>query len=248
MDDPRRRISELAHELRQALADSLIALYLFGSIPAGGYREGLSDIDVLAVLVDDIAGAQLPELDAMHAAFASEHPAWVDRIEVAYVSRTVLQSFSEHPQGSIAVISPGEPLHITEPGPGWVLNWHSVLTTGETLFGPEPERVGRAVPPGVFRRVLHGQIAARQSEVRDLSVAAAPAYQRYIVLAVCRALYGLETGEATTKEGAAAWAADRFPEWADVIRHASSSHAATPEPHASAIRFVDFAAGVAARC
>lgn len=58
----------------------------------------------------------------------------------------------------------------------------------------------------------------------------------------CRALYGLATGKQTTKEDAAAWAAEPLPEWGVFIKEALVWHRADlSEPHATTIRFVDFA-------
>ena len=242
MDDPRRRISELTRIIKKELADSLIALYLYGSVPVGGFVERKSDIDLLAVTATDITEAQLPSLAKFHGAFVEAHPEWDNRIEVGYVSQAVLQTLSDEPSGSFAVVSPGEPVHIRSPDASWVLNWHSVTTTGETLFGPSPLEIGSPISPEVFRRVLRGQLAYWGDEVRSRWIGHSRAYQGYIVLTVCRALYGLETGRATTKERAGEWAADRFPEWADFMQDAVRWHRADlSEPHSTTIKFVDFA-------
>jgi hypothetical protein len=46
----------------------------------------------------------------------------------------VLQTFGARPQGTIAVINPGEPLHIREADFDSTLDWYSVCTEGETLL------------------------------------------------------------------------------------------------------------------
>jgi hypothetical protein len=243
MDDPHEVISELTQEINRMLGEALVGVYLFGSIPAGGYYAGRSDIDLLAVVRDDVTEQLLSRLNDMHTAFVSEHPEWDNRIEVGYVSTTVLQTLSDNPRGTIAVTGPGEPLHITEPSDRWILNWHSVLSIGETVIGPDPLSVGVPVTQEVFRRVCLGQIEQWQNEVRERWIAHSRAYQGYIVLAVCRALYGLETGSTTTKEGAARWAENRFPEWSDFIGQALMWHRSDlTEPHGTTIRFVDHAA------
>jgi aminoglycoside adenylyltransferase-like protein len=246
MDDPRQVVRELTNTIDRTLGDSLVGVYLFGSIPAGGYYAGRSDIDLMAVVSDDISEQGLSRLNDMHAAFVSDHPDWDNRIEVGYVSTTVLRTLSGDPKGTIAVTSPGEPLHITEAGDGWVLNWHSVLAAGETILGPDPLSVGAPVSQEVFRRVLLRQIERWQNEVRERWIAHSRSYQGYILLAVCRALYGLETGGTTTKEGAATWAETRFPEWADFIADALVWHRSDlTEPHATTVRFVDHVARLA---
>jgi Aminoglycoside adenylyltransferase, C-terminal domain len=245
MEEPRQRITELTDALQATLGERLLAVYLYGSIPAGGFCEGKSDIDLMAVVSTDITDVDLPDLEAMHSAFAERHPSWRNRIEVGYLSPPVLRTLASVPTGTMAVTSPGEPLHLTAPTDGWVLNWHSVLIDGETLFGPQPLTFGEAVSADAVAAVLRRQIAAWEQEVSQPWIAHSRAYQGYIVLGVCRALYGLETGRSTTKEGAASWAAARFPEWADFIRQALAwNRADLSEPHNTTIRFVSFASGV----
>ena len=85
--------------------------------------------------------------------FATDHPKWRDRVEVGYVGRAVLQTFAAEATGTIAVISPGEPLHITEPRLGWVLNWYGVCADGEVLHGPPPLELGPALSATDYRRL-----------------------------------------------------------------------------------------------
>jgi hypothetical protein len=149
MDNPRAALAELASLLIGGLGDRLVGLYLFGSLAAGTFHEGKSDLDVFAVIAREIEeGEQFDALASLHTAFVSAHPAWAERIEVGYVSRAVLQSFAEVPAGRIAAISPGEPFHLREVGTGWLLNWYSVCTQGETLTGPPPLEVGPVVSAG----------------------------------------------------------------------------------------------------
>jgi hypothetical protein len=68
-----------------------------------------------------------------------------------------------------------------------------------------------------------------------------PAHQGYIVITVCRGLYGLAAG-LTTKENAAARAASQFPDWADLITEALEQYRADlKEPHWATVEFVDYA-------
>lgn len=243
MSEPRERGAELTTLLRDELGDGLLGLYLFGSLAAGGFVEGRSDVDLFAVVEDEIDDARLLRLESLHAGFAAAHPDWRNRIEVGYVGRAVLQSFAGEPAGTIAVISPGEPLHITEPRGGWVLNWYDVCERGEVLHGPRPLELGPALSKADYRRVVTAQLAIWQEEIRDAPWAGyVPAAEGYAVVTICRALHALETGGRTSKEGAAAWAAERFPEWADFVREALARHRADPVgPRAAMIRFVDFA-------
>ena len=242
MDEPRQRVADLAALLRAEFGTSLLGLYLFGSLPAGHFVEGRSDLDLLAVLESDVDQSRLSALEALHSDFAASHPDWLERVEVGYVSRDVLQTLGGRPAGTIAVISPGEALNIKEVDWSWVLNWYSVCTSGEVLCGPPPSELGPAVSVAAYKAGVAAQLAAWREAVRAPWIGYVPAQQGYIVVTICRALYGLETGELTSKEAAAAWAANEFPEWSSFIHHALAAHRADPrEPHAATVRFVDFA-------
>ena len=218
MSEPRERVAELEALLRAELGPDLLGLYLFGSLAAGGFVEGRSDVDLFAVVEDAVDEARLARLRRLHADYVAAHPDWWERVEVGYVDRSVLQTFAGEPAGTIAVISPGEPLHITEPRGGWVLNWYDVCTQGEVVHGPPPLELGPALSNADYRRVVMAQLAAWQDEIREPRLAYVPAAQGYAVVTICRALYALETGGQTTKEAAAAWGAGRFPQWADFDR------------------------------
>jgi len=241
--EPRVALAQVASLLTDHLGAKLRGLYLFGSLAAGGFYPGKSDLDLLAVIDADVEdGEALEALDALHAGFVAEHPDWRERVEVGYVSHTVLQTLGEIPTGRIAVISPGEPLNCKDVGEDWVLNWYSVLTSGETIVGPPPREIGPQVTAAAFKRAIQHQLDAWKDDVRAPWVAYVPAHQGYIVVTVCRSLYGLATGELTTKENAVTWAADEFPDWADFITEALEQYRADlTEPHRATVEFVDYA-------
>lgn len=56
-DDPKDLFEDLVGDLKQALAEDLQAVCLFGSAAAGRYRKGSSDLNLLLVIKD---GAQAP--------------------------------------------------------------------------------------------------------------------------------------------------------------------------------------------
>jgi Aminoglycoside adenylyltransferase, C-terminal domain len=242
MDDPHARVAELADLLDREFGDELLGLYLFGSLPAGGFVDGKSDIDLLAVLERDVDEPRLERLERLHTAFVEQHPDWSERVEVGYVSRDVLRTLGNEPSGTIALISPGQPLNIKEFDWGWALDWDAACRQGEVLRGPQPLELGPAVSPGTFRHAAAEELRGWTEGARRPFVAYMPAHQGYIVVTVCRALYTLETGGQTTKESAAAWAAARYPEWAEFIGDALAAYRADlAGRHARTIAFVDFA-------
>ncbi len=246
MLEPRAAVDELTRLLAGHFGPRLLGLYLFGSLAAGGFYPGKSDVDLFAVLDSEVG--ELEPLEALHAGFVAEHPEWTERVEVGYVSRSVLKTLAEAPTGRIAVISPGEPLNVKEAESDWTLNWHAVCTRGATLLGPPPLELGPPVAPAAYRRAIEELLAYWTTAVRAPSVAYVPAHQGYIVVTLCRALYGLATGEQATKEEAAHWAAAQFPDWAPFIEEALAKYRAdVTVAHQTTIRFVDYAVDEAAR-
>lgn len=241
-EDPRATVVELARLIGSLFRRRLLGLYLFGSLAAGGFYPGRSDLDLFAVLEDHVSDSELESLRTLHEAFETSHPNWRDRIEVLYISKAVLATFAAAPTGRVARISPGEPLHHRhlDGELGWLLDWHAVLSHGETLAGPPPLSLGPSVGPDRFRRAVVSQLREMADIARRNEVAYVPAQQGYIVATVCRAAYSLETGDSTSKRDAIEWMAARRPELADFLRSTYAAYRADVRaPHQRLVAFVD---------
>jgi hypothetical protein len=187
-------------------------------------------------------GPGFDSLRDLHVRFEDDRPAWRDRIEALYLSREVLQTFADKPLGRVARISPGERMHHRELGGDlrWVVDWHGVVSVGETLYGPPPLELGPEVTPELFKAGVMSELRELRKNVRDRTVAYVPAQQGYIVATVSRALYSLATGEQTTKQRAVAWLAQQRPDLADYVLSSYATYRADIRgPHERLIRFVD---------
>jgi predicted nucleotidyltransferase len=102
---------------------SLVGLYLFGSLARGEFDTGISDIDLIVVLVDSPDEELAERLVRMHDNLIRANPDWDDRIDVIYISRDGLANCRTDTT-TIGVISPGEPFHIVPAGRDWVLDWY----------------------------------------------------------------------------------------------------------------------------
>jgi streptomycin 3"-adenylyltransferase len=174
--DARKTLTELTSALTSHLGSDLLGLYLFGSLAAGGFYPGKSDLDLMAIVAAPIEqGQQLGALRTLHDAFVAERPTWVERVEVSYVTPDVLQTFGDRPSGRIAVINPGEPLQIRDAGFDSTLDWQSVTTQGETILGPPPLDLGPNVSPGAYRQAVEALLKEWPSRVRAPWVAYVPA-------------------------------------------------------------------------
>jgi hypothetical protein len=206
-------LTALLRRQQDALGDDLIGLYLYGSAVVGDFAPGLSDLDLLAVVMAPIDAARFAALLALHDGLAGDFPAWRDRIEVQYVPAAALRTFKTQ-TSPIAVISPGEPLNIKPAGTDWLLNWYFVRQDGLTLHGPAPHTL---IPD-----ISHDEFlaASRRDAQYWRGWAERPRDERaqsYAVLTLCRALYAAETADRASKPAAARYVAARYPQWAPLI-------------------------------
>src|SRR2546427_6190696 len=119
-------LADVREAIASVLDENLVGLYLYGSCITGDFDENVSDVDLLAVLNDDLSENQLGALALRHDAIARSHPQWDDRVVVVYISRRGLANFKERPSPA-AVISPGEPFYKLEARGDWLIIWYSGL-------------------------------------------------------------------------------------------------------------------------
>jgi len=240
-------LDDLLVGIKSALGPKLVGLYLYGSLVSGGFLPDVSDLDLLAAMAGEVEASDLDPLREMHDRVARRHPAWENRIEVAYLSLAGLRTFTEH-RSPLAIISPGEPLHLIDAGSDWLMNWYLVREGGRTLFGPPPATLIAPIAKAAFVESIRE--LARQSGVwTDRLGTRGPL--AYAVLTMCRALLLHRRGEHLSKEEAAVWAREELPAWADLIDNAVRWRA-DPRQHAvgaegsvpAALRFLDEVRGL----
>jgi hypothetical protein len=144
----------------------------------------------------------------------------------------------------MALITPGEPFHMTEAGSEWLMNWYVVRETGVALFGPLVETLIGPMSREEFLACVRGYVEEWGGRIRG---ARERKEQAYAILSMCRALYLHKTGEQASKRQAALWAQREMPQWSGLIGSALAWRQAWRDEdtgdaaaHAEAIRFVDF--------
>jgi hypothetical protein len=209
-------LDSLRAGIEGVLGAQLVGLYLYGSLTTGEFTEGVSDVDLLAATAADLTDEQLGRLREMHAGFVRQHPAWDDRVEVAYLSTRGLRTFRTE-RSPIGIISPGEPLHRLSAGRDWLMNWYLVRIGAVTLLGPPPASLIPPVSMGEYLAAVRehaaymcGTLAERRS-IKE---------QSYAILTLSRALYTVRYGEYVSKQQAAEWMKGESPEWSGRIDHA----------------------------
>jgi hypothetical protein len=210
-------LAELTSGIHAVIGDALVGAYVYGSYVSGGFDPGVSDIDLVVVTSVEVDTIDLVGIERFHEDFVRRHPDWSDRVEVVYVGQATLRSFRSS-SGRLAVISPGEPVHVREDRVvEWVQNWYLVRETGRVLYGPP----AAAVVPVVQWAEFVAASARYAVEISKRGVDdATPGSLAYAVLTMCRAFMTVETQAHESKQDGAAWTRQRFPEWGWLINAA----------------------------
>lgn len=203
--------------MKQVLGGKLLALYLYGSLVWGDFDHDISDIDMLAVVADDIDEKELSGLEGMHASFAAANSDWTGRIEVQYLSADGLKTFRAK-SSPMAVISPGEPLHMVEADIQWLLNWYFVQEYGVMLFGLPARTFIDPISKQEFITAVKDSALEWRGHMKN--TADSRPYQSYAILTLCRAYYSLMHGEQVSKKTAALWTQKEIPEYSMLISDA----------------------------
>jgi hypothetical protein len=219
-DDVDGCLRRLTAGLQTLLGGDLVGLYVFGSVVSRAFVDGVSDVDLVAILDGPPTTSQLEALAEMHGRIVEETPEWEERVEVVYVSRAALDGFRGEPHRA-ARISPGEPFHAIEVDRTWILDWYPLRQDGFAIVGPPPDAY---VPPIALEEYVE---AAREHVLTwPLTIDAMPSRgsQAYAILTACRALRTVETGEPSSKREAAAGVIAGAPELEPAIREALVWH------------------------
>ena len=211
-----RIVDRLVDGIKRILEDQLVGVYLYGSLVCGDFEPGISDIDLVVVMRRELSDLSFAALHDLHQQIVADYPAWDNRLELAYISRTALRSFRSR-SSTIGIISPGEPFHRIQAGEDWLISWYALRQEGVALQGPAIDSLIDSISladylVAIREHVEHFRASAQKDQVK-------PALA-YIVLTVARGSCTLHEGEQISKLKAAAWAKQRYPQWSALIESA----------------------------
>jgi hypothetical protein len=209
-------LSRLLDDLIRSLGDNLFAVYLFGSAATGNFEPGISDVDLAAIVKDDLGPSELAALDRMHRELVAETPEWDGRVEVVYVSSEGLRTFRDGTSAA-ARISPGEPFHAILVDPTWLIDWYQLREIGVPLLGPLATEVVPVISKHEYVEAVRQHMLTFSRWTDDLATLG---NQAYAILTMCRGLRTVRTGEYVSKREAARWASEQLPAHAELIQTA----------------------------
>lgn len=240
-------LDEILATLQRVLEDKLRGFYLTGSLVSGGFVEGVSDMDLFALLAEELSEAEFAALEKAHLAFVAGHAEWENRLEIVYLSEEGLATFREK-RSPIAVISPGEPFNIKDAGADWAINWYVLRQQGRALYGTPVEQAFPEISQAEFVADVRAQALDWGSYVENTRERVR--YQAYAVVTLSRSLFAVRHAEQPSKQQAGDWVKSEYAQfgelidWAFAIRVMDDENLPEPEESYAGVRnFVEFVLG-----
>jgi hypothetical protein len=193
-------------------------LYLVGSLALDDWTPH-SDIDVVAVVADASDPDLFDDLAAVHAAITSDvaidgpYVAWGDLVVPPMaIQRPWVLDGEYHVDGESFEINP--------------ITWYVLASRGLTLRGERADQIGVFVAEADRRMFVRENLQTYWRGVGERLAAGVGASDEteyggeileWVALGVARMLYTWETGDVTSKSAAGRWAAERAPDFANML-------------------------------
>lgn len=215
-------LHELASSLDRVLGDSLVGVYLHGSLAVGDFDEKDSDVDFLVVIKGELSAKQVAALQQMHGELHDLDSHWAKHLEGSYLPRSLLARPETVGVTPLWYLDNGwRELTQSVHDHSWVVFW-ILHRYGLTVAGPEAKALFGPVPADRLRREVLAVMKNWGGDMRkDPAMIGSVWYQSFTVISFCRMLQTLRTGEIHSKKTAVHWAQTALePRWAGLIQRA----------------------------
>ena len=211
--------------VQDAVEANFVGAYLVGSLATGNFDHD-SDIDFLIVTDEELTGAQVQALQALHVELHSLGCYPAQHLEGSYIPRDLLNRADQVGTQQLWYIDNGSTvlersLHDNKWHVLWILRERAI-----TLTGPDPRKLFQPVSP----ETLRGEMLASVEKLRSGFVAEIGKPlgwfntrfgQSFTVLTCCRILHTLQSGTVKSKLAGVEWALRSLnTEWHGLIRQA----------------------------
>ncbi|NNM59960.1 MAG: DUF4111 domain-containing protein [Legionellales bacterium] len=223
-DDINRICLMLSEKLKNILGNTLIGIYLTGSLSYGDFNTGSSDIDFLIVLHTLPSEEQRKKIQDMHKKIAEQHPIWAKRIEASYITKDMLQS-NESPKTPRPYVNEGKFWDAAPYGSEWLLNLYVLQDCGIALVGQEPKMlIGRPIDIHEVRLASKNDFYQEWKPLLTEPSALNDSHsQAYVILTLCRILHRAKNDNVVSKKEAAAWVNEAYnQQWSSLIKKAEN--------------------------
>ena len=212
-------ISFLSNGISSALSNTLVGIYIFGSLSYGDFNPETSDIDLMVILEEPASEAEINVLKTLHKTTETTFPRWAKRIECSYTPREMLPSIL--PPGARPYYGEGT-FYATAPyGNEWIINLYLLRAHGITVVGPAFTQLIKPIAVTDVQEACKRDLLKEwEPKLREPDWLDNPHYQSYLVLNLCRILNTVINGTTLSKIQSAAWVKKEYPEWSGLVQHA----------------------------
>ena len=218
-----RLLEHLVHELRCALPDRLVGVYLQGSFALGAADED-SDVDFVVAVGRPLRRDGVRRLQDLHDRIHDLPNPWARRLEGSYFEAELLRTCGRREERTWYLDNGARRLirsrHCNTAVVRQTLRRHGIC-----LWGPEADTLVDEVPTALLRDEILTTMQGWGHEILSDPCRFAGRWQQgFIVLSFCRMWRDLATGEVGSKQRGAAWAKSQLDRaWWDLIDRAWST-------------------------
>lgn len=212
-------------DLETILSDNMVGFYIWGSVTTGAYKDGLSDIDGLVVLQNDIDDQTLQKLKNWASQLLTKE-SLAKKIDTVFITQEKINSGDDIvSQGGIEFWQ--NTLQRTDDCLGdnpIVLD--TVRKTGVRLYGPQADEVINPITREEIINTLQQETIKLKNNLHknfsDLG------WRYYVITTLCRILYTHQTAEYLSKKEALGWYQDTFQDHKNLIASALAYYSKDP--------------------
>ncbi|CAL00261.1 hypothetical protein CBS115989_5764 [Aspergillus niger] len=201
-------LEKLVERLTVYLKDQLVGVYLFGSASYDAYEPGLSDLDVQAIVKDQLDTVEKQAV--IHQVNQAALPCPATKLEFVVYTQSAVYPASRHPRFELNLnTGPHQPDHISLDPANESSHWflldiaigrelgRTLRGPDPTLHGPDPTDAFGAIPRRWILEAIADSLDWHQAnEVNSVNS----------VLNACRGWRFIVTGEFSSKLDGARWA------------------------------------------
>lgn len=221
-DDINVLLNDFTKSVQEVLKESLVGVYLMGSLSYGDFTRGRSDIDLTVVVKEPLSQEKISQIKQLHVELEQRHVEWKNKVECQYVPlemfKHILPVELRRPYYGAGKFHP-EALYGNE----WLINNYLLYKYGVPLIGPEFKTLIKPIDIKEVRKASAKDLFREWvPKIGNANFFKDSHFQSYVVLNLCRILYTVILGDVGSKNTSAEWVKKEFPQWTNLIEIAES--------------------------
>ncbi|CAM2952636.1 nucleotidyltransferase PLUS glutamate rich protein GrpB PLUS ribosomal protein alanine acetyltransferase [Legionella steigerwaltii] len=215
-------LEELSFQINQTLGNKLIGLYLFGSLVYGDFKEGRSDLDLVAIVKQPLNEKDLEQVKKLHRVMGEDYPKWKERVECSYTPIHMLAHVlpPEEPRpyygGGIFYVD-------ADYGNEWIINNYLLSMQSIPLIGPDFHSLINPIDIiDVQKACIKDLFKEWEPKIHDPEWLSNSHYRSYIVMNLCRIFYTVYWNKTASKTVSAVWIKRTYIQWKELIEAAEA--------------------------